>query len=406
MQNCSLSETYCWTERISEWPSVPSPAHGPPRAPQAGHGPACPCAVPLDSLHLPAVGRDSKNPGLGLHHGTELRVLCPPVPLPTYASIHTQVSVLSRPSLRPPHSSLSLQAFPHPSSVRSSSMHLFTYLPVRYSPIRPAVHSPPPSITHQSTTHSFPHSCVHPPSIRPALTHPFPHSLVHGTLPGPGRSGCRRRVDTAGPALALLVVSRLAQGAAVLASAGAGAERGLGAGARPGARPGQPQPSRVRAPSCGRLPDLPQQGLQLPLRGRRTGLLRGRHERHVLLRHPVQRQRRPWPAAGGSRAPAAARRCLQPDALGSQPAVGSKGTPLCPVPAHPLHTPSPVGALCPFHSCLSPLPSGLGSRDAGQPADDLCSPWASTAPYSDPPLNPHPGTSSSRKPSLPAPSTS
>lgn len=37
----------------------------------------------------------------------------------------------------------------------------------------------------------------------------------------------------------------------------------------------------------------------------------------------------------------------------------------------------PVEALCPFHSCLSPLSSGLGSSDAEQPADDLPSPWAS-----------------------------
>lgn len=179
VQNCSLSETYCWTERISEWPSAPSPAHGPPRAPQAGHGPACPCAVPLDSLHLPAVGRDSKNPGLGLHHGTELRVLCPPVPLPTYASIHTQVSVLSRPSLRPPHSSLSRPGIPA-SILRPFVVHAFIHLPPR------------PLLTHPSSRpfatpiHNSPiHYSLISPFVRPSAVHP---SSPHPSIPALTRS--------------------------------------------------------------------------------------------------------------------------------------------------------------------------------------------------------------------------
>lgn len=165
VENCSLSETHCWTERISEWPrwpqSCPWPRPEPLGRARSRRTPAPPRgANPLDSLHLPAVGRDSKNPGLGLHHGTDLRVLCPPVPLPTYASIHTRVS--AQLPTRPPASIALPPSHPptHPPS---------THRPRIYPLISPSATRPSaqPSIRHPTPTHnsSTTHSFLGPPSI-------------------------------------------------------------------------------------------------------------------------------------------------------------------------------------------------------------------------------------------------
>lgn len=196
VENCSLSETHCWTERISEWPrwpqSCPWPRPEPLGRARSRRTPAPPRrANPLDSLHLPAVGRDSKNPGLGLHHGTELRVLahpslCPPMHL------STPECLLSFPPVRP-HPLLSRPAIPPPilqALIVHAFIHLSPHPPLAPPPSHPFA-TPPPPTTHPLRTHSA--------VRRPSLTRPFPHSLVPDTFLEPSRSGCLGHVDTAGP---------------------------------------------------------------------------------------------------------------------------------------------------------------------------------------------------------------
>lgn len=141
----------------------------PPRAPRAGAVPPHPRPTPRrQPLRLPAPSRcrqGLKEPGFR-----------PPPwnrtarPLPTRPSAHLciyphpSVCSASHPSARI-HCSPA-QPSPHPSSKHSSSTHLSTYLPIRHSPLRPAIHSPPhphPQLIH--------YALIPPPAVHPSPVH-------------------------------------------------------------------------------------------------------------------------------------------------------------------------------------------------------------------------------------------
>lgn len=166
VQNCSRSETECWTERIREWPCCPC------RPPCAL---PCPLHRPLNSVPLPPFGRDSREPEISpfnrtVHpsahpsarllspcpHSTVLvlpplmppPILHPSSPPPTHPSMHAPTPY--PPSIHPPSTPASTPSlirppaptpYPptHPPSITRPSIS--PGLPIRHSSIQPCIHS-------------------------------------------------------------------------------------------------------------------------------------------------------------------------------------------------------------------------------------------------------------------------
>lgn len=159
VQNCSRSETECWTERIREWPCCP---RRPPCALP------CPRHRPLNSVPLPPFGRDSREPEISPFNRT------------VHPSAHPSARLLS-----PVHTvqcSSSHPLCPHPSFIHPAPHpHIPPCMPPPLIP-HPSIPPAPPHPPHPSSVPQ-PQLLIHPPTLHPSLPHSITRPSISPGLP-------------------------------------------------------------------------------------------------------------------------------------------------------------------------------------------------------------------------------